>query len=145
MAIVFIAAASSLPTLTLQDPLLTPGAADSAVTQANIAMTICVAGYTSSVRHVTTATKRAVVKSYRSAHPDWPDGPYEIDHLVSIELGGSNDASNLFPQPLAEAKLKDVVENHLHRSVCSGRMSLAEAQTVIRHWFEIVAPLESRE
>ncbi len=116
------------------DPELTPGAIDPAVTQDTIAQTICVVGYTKTVRNVTQATKRALVKSYRAKHPDWPVGPYEIDHLISIEIGGSNEVTNLFPQPLDEARKKDVIENRLHRSVCRHQTTLADAQAKILQW-----------
>jgi hypothetical protein len=52
-----------------------------------------------------------------------------------LELGGSNDLKNLWPEP-AEPRPgfheKDRVENYLHRQVCSGRMSLADAQKQIQ-------------
>jgi hypothetical protein len=58
-----------------------------------------------------------------------------IDHLVSLEVGGSNDISNLWPEPSDEAKRKDAVENNLHGAVCNGSMSLADAQAQIRTWW----------
>jgi hypothetical protein len=42
----------------------------------------------------------------------------EIDHLISLELGGSNDAKNLWPQPSPDYKAKDELENYLHKRVC---------------------------
>lgn len=60
---------------------------------------------------------------------------YELDHLVSLELGGSNDAGNLWPErndhPSGAINSKDLVENALHRDVCSGRVTLAAAQSAI--------------
>lgn len=57
----------------------------------------------------------------------------EIDHLISLELGGSNDAKNLWPQPYDAARewnacRKDVLENKLHKLVCADQISLADAQ-----------------
>lgn len=59
----------------------------------------------------------------------------EVDHLISLELGGSNAIENLWPQPYEgpwNAVQKDHLENELHARVCSGRMSLTDAQTAIR-------------
>ena len=62
-------------------------------------------------------------------------GAYEVDHLISIELGGSNDVTNLWPQSYStvwNAHVKDQLENELHREVCHNRISLLTAQTEIR-------------
>ena len=62
---------------------------------------------------------------------------YEADHIVSIELGGApTDAANVFPQPWQgpwNARQKDRIENRLRRLMCSGRLSLREAQDRISH------------
>ena len=55
----------------------------------------------------------------------------EIDHIVSLELGGSNDPANLYPEPgsgLANYHVNDRLENKLHDLVCSGAMTLRTAQ-----------------
>ena len=57
-------------------------------------------------------------------------GQYEVDHLVSLELGGSNDIANLWPE-LASPKPgfheKDKVENYLHAQVCSALLAAGTA------------------
>lgn len=59
-------------------------------------------------------------------------GDYEYDHFVSLELGGAvNDARNLWPEPGASPNPKDSVEDELHRQVCDGQMTLAQAQHAI--------------
>jgi hypothetical protein len=61
-------------------------------------------------------------------------GQYEVDHLVSLELGGSNDIANLWPElanPTPGFHQKDQVENYLHDQVCSGAISLNDAQVEI--------------
>jgi hypothetical protein len=71
------------------DPTLTPGAINSGVTQANIKSTICVRGYTKTIRppaRYTTALKRQQIKQYGFSDKKLSD--YEEDHLVSLELGG---------------------------------------------------------
>jgi hypothetical protein len=50
----------------------------------------------------------------------------EIDHIVSLELGGSNDPADLFPEPgsgAAKYHVKDTLENKLHDLVCAGTMT----------------------
>ena len=115
----------------LPDPGCTPGAIDPAVTQANIGRTICVAGYTRTVRPPESQTERF---KFDEAYPAYgvPDGTKtELDHLVSLELGGANDASNLWPEVPPTPNPKDTVENALHDAVCSGRVTLAAAQQAI--------------
>ena len=56
---------------------------------------------------------------------------HEVDHLVSLEIGGSNVMANLWPEPYGGrwgARTKDVLENRLHELVCDGRLSLRAAQ-----------------
>jgi len=60
-----------------------------------------------------------------------PDTPSELDHLVPLELGGSNDVTNLWPEVGSIPNAKDEVENTLHSWVCSGKMTLIQAQTEI--------------
>lgn len=107
----------------------TPGAINPAVTQATIGQTICVSGWTKTVRPSTSMTgplKRRLAVAY--AIP--PTG--ELDHLVSLELGGApDDPRNLWVEPGGIPNPKDRVENWLKRQVCAGRMTLAEAQAGI--------------
>ena len=108
------------------DQTLTPGATDPAVTQANIHQTICTRGYTSTVRKVSTKTKSAVYAEYHVAQSD--KRGYVIDHLVPLEVGGSNDIRNLWPEAKATAEHKDQTENLLHARVCNGTIDLVAAQ-----------------
>ena len=55
----------------------------------------------------------------------------ELDHLVPLELGGSNDATNLWPEYPPTPNPKDKVENALNAAVCDGRITLAAAQNAI--------------
>src|SRR3954447_26687971 len=113
----------------LPDRRCTPGARFSRVTRKQV----CRPGYASSVRHVTSAAKDAVYGAYGiDAHFDGQDG--EVDHLVSLELGGSNARANLFPEsstPRPGSHEKDRLENALHDEVCAGRISLGHAQRLI--------------
>ena len=112
----------------LPDPGCTPGAAFTGITRAQV----CVPGYSSRVRNVPAALKRAVYATYGIVAR--APGQYEVDHLISLELGGSNAIANLWPeaaQAVAGFRQKDVLENALHRDVCAGRLSLAAAQRQI--------------
>jgi len=53
---------------------------------------------------------------------------YTVDHLVPLELCGTNSIRNLWPQPKKEARLKDLDENRLATAVHAGKMKLADAQ-----------------
>ncbi len=73
--------------------------------------------------------KKAVYNSYGIKHHI--KGEYEVDHLVALELGGSNDITNLWPEPYhgsMNAHEKDKAENAAHKAVCAGRITLREAQ-----------------
>ena len=112
------------------DPRCTPGALDPAVTQATIGETICVPGWTATVRPPESVTESA-------AYADiGPMSYYEYDHFVPLELGGAvNDPRNLWPEPGASPNPKDAVEDDLNQDVCDGQMTLAHAQrTVTTNW-----------
>jgi hypothetical protein len=119
----------------LPDRRCTPGAADPAVTQADIHATICVTGYTATVRPPESQTEAF---KFRDAYPAYgiPAGVSgELDHLVPLELGGANDAANLWPEAGAIPNPKDAVENALREAVCAGQVTLARAQRAIaRNW-----------
>ena len=117
----------------LPDPGCTPGTRYALVTRRDV----CRPGYSSRVRNVRDGTRAAVYAAYgvRSSF-DGRNG--ELDHLVSLELGGTNARANLFPEaatPFPGAGEKDRLENELHRRVCSGAMRLRVAQRLIaRDW-----------
>jgi hypothetical protein len=112
----------------LPDPEKTPGA-----TLEVTAADVCVPGYARRVRNVPIEVKRRAYAQYgiRTHEP----GEYEVDHLISLKLGGSNSIRNLWPESFRtepwNAYVKDALENELYRRVCSGRMDLAKAQQVI--------------
>jgi hypothetical protein len=96
--------------------------------------------HTGTVRNVTEATKRAACAEYGLTATQCVGTQVEIDHLISLELGGSNDLKNLWPQPYAKpgAKEKDTVENWLHRQVCTQKMTLADAQhAIVTDWYQV--------
>ncbi len=121
----------------LQDSTCTPGAYNPDVTQATIGTTICVSGWTSTVRSVPVRERMAVFAEYAIAYPP-PSSAYEIDHLVSLELGGANALANLWPEaasPVPGFHQKDVLESAAKRAVCSGRITLDYARhAIITNW-----------
>ena len=114
----------------LPDPACTPGAIDPAVTQADIATTICRTGYTATVRPPAKDTGRWKIRTYVFYGLD-TGSRGEYDHLVPLELGGSNATSNLWVEQGSIPNPKDKVENRLHERVCSGEITLAAAQRAI--------------
>lgn len=125
----------------LPDPSCTPGAIDPAVTQANIGSTICRTGYTKSVRPPESQTEtfkwHVAELAYRQH-----DISGELDHLVSLELGGANDARNLWVEAGPIPNRKDAVEDALHHAVCDGRITLRAAQQEIAgNWIKAGAAL----
>jgi hypothetical protein len=110
------------------DPQLTPG-----VVLTTSRKTVCVPGYTAKIRSVPAKERRAAFARYGLTDSSrWP--LYELDHEVSLELGGSNAIENLWPELYAGeygARSKDVVETSLHSRVCRGELTLKQAQAII--------------
>jgi hypothetical protein len=126
----------------LPDTACTPGGIDPKVTQDNIQSTICVSGYSSGVRPAESVTNK-IKKERLLAYGDSDSmSDYELDHLVSLELGGCPDCvANLWPEPYnipLGARQKDTVENYLHKQVCNGAMSLHDAQEAVATDWESV-------
>lgn len=122
----------------LPNPSLTPGAVNPKIVaypdgrsvvkdgkQANI----CNPHFTTKPwRHETESEKHAICREYGITHK-CPDHTYEIDHLVSLTIGGSNAAPNTWAQPWHQARIKDFdLEDKLRHIVCSGEWTLPEAQ-----------------
>ena len=98
---------------------------------------VCAKGSAKDERNVSAAEKTAVYEKYGiekcSGYCSGKQG-CEIDHLISLEIGGANTEDNLWPQPYDgdwNAHDKDILENTLHRLVCSKKLGLDEAQAAI--------------
>jgi len=119
----------------LPDRQCTPGAVDPAVTQTDIGTTICSSGYTERVRPPESQTEDFKFSEAYPAYGMASGTTSELDHLVPLELGGANDAANLWPEAGSLPNPKDAVENALRTAVCDGQVSLARAQRAIaRDW-----------
>ena len=108
---------------------LTPGVLNPDVTQETIGSTICKHGWTRTIRPPVSYTNGLKVKGLRQYRLRGPPSAYQEDHLISLELGGDpTDPRNLWPEPYPRAAAVDRIENDLNHRVCSGSLSLAEAQ-----------------
>lgn len=113
----------------LPDPVCTPGVTNPNVTQANIHSTLCVSGWTATIRPPTSYTNS--LKQQQMKEYGFTDSisEHEEDHLIPLSIGGHpTDPKNLWPQPDAAPNPKDTVESQLKAKVCSGALPLATAQ-----------------
>lgn len=99
---------------------------------------ICVTGYSSTVRDVPQSLRLSVFKRDGVSYPQ-PTGDTELDHIIPLCLGGSNDAKNLFvefAEPRPGYKEKDKLENYLCDHVCSGEIDIDIAQErIASDWY----------
>ena len=124
----------------LQDESCTPGAV---LTRKK--SDICNAISTTTIRppdEYTNALKVAQIKEYGFADTNPQD--YEEDHLISLEIGGHpDDPKNLWPEPhdgVNGSRVKDNVENWLHKQICAGAMTPREAQRgIVKDWRQYIA------
>src|SRR4051794_19049648 len=104
---------------------LTPGVLNPDVTQATIGSTICVRGWTKTIRPPSDYTARLKLGHMRAYGLTGALGNFQEDHLISLELGGHpTDARNLWPEPYPRASEVDRIENELNGAVCSGKLTL---------------------
>jgi len=118
----------------LPDLSCSPGKVNPNCTKENI----CTPGYTKTVRNVTQKKKEQVYINYGVLTRT--TGEYEMDHIIPLELCGSNDIENLYPQPaepILGFKQKDRLENLANDLVCAGEETLKDAQIKISsNWIE---------
>ncbi|HEY1565133.1 MAG TPA: hypothetical protein VGF72_10660 [Gaiellaceae bacterium] len=113
----------------LADPARTPGVLNPDVTQANIRSTICRHGWTATIRPPVSYTNDLKRRQMRLYGETGSLSDYQEDHLISLELGGNpTDPRNLWPEPYPRAAEMDRTENELNAQVCSGQLTLAQAQ-----------------
>lgn len=132
--------------------VLVSGVINPAVTQSNIKSTICVSGWTATIRPPVTYTTALKIKQMKQWNLSGATSAYEEDHLISLELGGNpTDPNNLWPQPYTTtpsdygAKTKDSVENFLHKQICTGTITLAQAQKEIAtDWHAVLSQMKTK-
>ncbi|HEY7536366.1 MAG TPA: hypothetical protein VH721_00135 [Gaiellaceae bacterium] len=110
-------------------PALTPGVLNPDVTQETIDETICVTGWTRTVRPPSSYTSQLKVEQMAQYGLAGSPSDYQEDHFVSLELGGHpTDPRNLWPEWLPQAREIDAISHELNDLVCAGKLPLAEAQ-----------------
>jgi len=119
------------------DIVRSPGVLNPDVTQSNINSTICVLGWTKTIRPPTSYTNALKAKQMREYGVGGGPSEYQEDHLISLELGGHpTDPRNLWPEPYPRASEVDSIENDLNAKVCASELSLDDAQrkeSVLKH------------
>ena len=112
-------------------PACAPGATD-AQAAAHPQQTICLRRHASSVipsERDAERIKLALLDRYQATEPS---ASYVLDQLVAIEDAGSpTDRRNMWPQPIAQAKQKDAIEDYLHREICAGKVTVQQAARVL--------------
>ena len=111
-----------------------------AVTQATIKVTICVVGWTATIRPPASYTSALKVQQIAAEHlSDTNPADYEEDHRMPLELGGApKDVWNLSPEAHTSSSAKDADENAAKASVCSGAKTLLQAQTaLVAKWLAV--------
>jgi hypothetical protein len=134
MIALLIAATLALPLAA--DPNPTTGVANPAVTDTNIGQTICVPGWSATVRPPASYTDRL---KREQLPPGTDPSLFEEDHVWAISDGGNpTDPRNLRPQAWEGpdgAKAKDhQVEDVVHRAICKRQMTLEQGHAVIAAW-----------
>jgi hypothetical protein len=148
-ALILTAALIALPVVTMAqaivpDPAITPGAV-----RTTDAFDVCSHG-TAQLRHMSRDRSDAIMAAY--GLPGGPHEAYEIDHLIPLSIGGSDDDHNLWPEPRRmtepewSAERKDELEIRLHNLVCAGQIEITAAQKAIADdwteaWLRYVAYL----
>ena len=126
----------------LPDPKLTPGATNPNVTQQNIQQTVCLKGFTKTIRppaSFTNRLKKIQIKQY--GYADTNPKHYEEDHLIALSIGGApDDEHNLWPEPRDSewnAAKKDQLEFVMYKMVCANQINLTDAQNAMsENWIE---------
>ena len=125
------------------DPALSPGEA-----RTTDLVVICGTS-TREFRHTTEAMKRRVYRAYGLSGPHTGYCSIgvrgcEVDHLISLELGGADTEKNLWPQSYSpafkwNAVVKDRLENETHRRVCDEAVGIEVRQRLLLEYQERIA------
>lgn len=127
--VVLIVGNSKAATTNLPQRNLTPGWYNPFVNQGNINSTICVSGYTATIRPAYSYTSNLKKLELRYRRMPGTVSDYELDHFIPLELGGNPyDTRNLWMEAWSNAHKSDPYENQLHRQVCNGGLTLRQAR-----------------
>jgi hypothetical protein len=124
---------TTVPTLVLPIKSITPGVDNPTVRQGTIKKTICVKGWTKTIRPPVSYTNALKLMQMQQYGETGSPSDYEEDHFIPLELGGApKNPMNLWPEPHAQSKINDPLETKLKREVCKGLIKLAKARAEIR-------------
>ena len=148
LGLVFYFSVQGVRAASVPDGQLTPGATRS-VTRDDV----CSRGVPQGFYPIPATVAFRVFEKYQIQNPR--PRSYEVDYLITPALGGAEDIRNLWPQPYGagewNAHVKDALEHHLHKLVCSGDLDLETAQRDIasnwiaayQKYFNTTRPLSS--
>lgn len=123
------------PQAWLPDAKCTSGAVDGGLPAAQL----CPVANTKRVRPPVAYTNRLKIAQMRAYGDGGSPASYEEDHLIPLSVGGSpKNPANLWPEPGASTNEKDRVEFAAHDAVCSGHLTLADAQhRIATNWYQL--------
>jgi hypothetical protein len=114
------------------DPELTPGVRNRNVRASTIKATICSTRWLTRQQPTASYLLKLKVRQMHQYQEPGPSGRYQEDQLIPIGLGGAaKNPSNLWPEPIAKARLRNNLEQQLNRLVCDGKLTLVRAQRQI--------------
>jgi hypothetical protein len=126
---------------------LTPGAVR------DIPVPVLCAGDVAEERTIPPNMRAQVLRAYRMEHV--PADQFELDYLITPQLGGATAAANLWPERYGahawNARVKDQLETLLPSLVCRGEVDLRSAQreiadnwiTAYKKYFKTDRPVET--
>jgi len=151
-AAVYVQRSHSPASLTARQGLVLPVSSITPGATADVTVDQLCSGATDA-RPITVAMRAQVLSAY--GVQDVPSDQYELDYLITPELGGATDVRNLWPQgygsPIWNARVKDELEELLPRLVCSHQLDLTTAQrdmaadwiAAYKKYFKTDVPLEA--
>lgn len=101
----------------LPDPACTPGRLNATLSKSDV----CDPVYLAPKQRASAQQNAAVRRAYRSH-------ARTLDMLISPRLGGVTTPANLWPAGAKQQARKDRIEQKLLRRVCTGKLSLRQAQ-----------------
>ena len=117
----------------LPSSFLTPGDAKKVTKEQ-----ICAPGYSASLKPTKESTREDAFNRYGLR--GGKSATEVLDHLIPVELGGTDSEQNLWPEPANgdwNASQKDALEQKLLTMVCDGTLTVKQAQTAIKkNWVQ---------
>jgi len=93
---------------------------------------VCAADFEASVKPIAKWQRDQALERYGKRPEDFTG---DLDHLIPIALGGTNDPDNLWPLPSSKEmgpEQKKALDLKLHEMVCAKTLTLKAAQDAIK-------------